>query len=250
MNPLALEVERVGIRRDGRSVLFDASLRLSKGEFLGLLGATGAGKTTLLRLIAGLEQVDSGEIRIEGVTASTPGYCLRPEKRRVGMVFQGLALWPQMTVRQHLSFVLTGVSGVESDACDRWISLMGLEGREDARPERLSGGEQQRLSIARALCPSPRLLLLDEPFKSLDEPMADRLGPEVRAICREQGVAVLFVSHDRRRALDLCDRLAFLHDGCVVFDGPELRPDSREVHDAVKAFFEGVVFHAGKRAEG
>jgi iron(III) transport system ATP-binding protein len=154
------------------------------------------------------------------------------------MVFQDLALWPHMTARQHLEFVLPAARW--SEAIPAWLERVGLAGRASARPGQLSGGERQRLALARALAPGPRLLLLDEPFKSLDEPLAERLGVLVKELAAAAGATTLMVSHARLQALELCDTLAFLWEGEVAVSGPAGTMLSPDAPAPAREFFAGT----------
>lgn len=186
------------------------SLRVESGEFLALLGPSGAGKTTLLRLIAGLDRPDTGVIWIGDQVVAGNGVFVPPQKRRIGMVFQDLALWPHMTVRKHLDFVLTGAGVARTQRRERiaeMLELIRLEDRASALPHQLSGGQQQRVAIARALVIKPKILLLDEPLANLDETLQHRMIDELARLKQWFEITTLYVTHNRREIAGLADRI-------------------------------------------
>ncbi|MBX3727025.1 MAG: ABC transporter ATP-binding protein [Xanthomonadales bacterium] len=222
IRPTALAVEAVDVSLAGTPVLVGATLALARGELGCLLGPSGCGKTTLLRAIAGLQAVDAGCIQLDGNTLSRPGRTVPPERRGVGLVFQDLALFPHLDVAANVGFGLhrldRGERRARVDALLATLSLAGLAGRF---PHELSGGQQQRVAIARALAPQPALLLLDEPFSSLDAGLRKELRGHLRATLRELGCTALLVTHDQEEAMAFADRVAVLRDGRVVqFDTP------------------------------
>lgn len=220
-----------GLRKrfGGVSALDGFDLDARDGEILAILGPSGSGKTTALRLLAGLERLDAGEIRLDDRLLSGPNVHVRPEDRGLGMVFQGLALWPHMTVRGHLEFCLRG-RGVPRGAWDgairRALSRARLEVPDSRYPHELSGGEAQRLAIARAIVAEPSVVLFDEPLANLDAPLKEAMIGELRALRRAIGATFLHVTHDQREALAVADRVAVVCGGRVVQVGA---PD--EVYD-------------------
>ncbi|MBI3892246.1 MAG: ATP-binding cassette domain-containing protein [Candidatus Wallbacteria bacterium] len=240
MGDLALRLSGISKRYARRQVLDDVGLSIDRGSFSGLLGPSGSGKTTLLRIAAGLEDPDAGTVTLDGQVVWGPASSIPPERRGVGMVFQDLALWPHMTARQHLEFVTGGRTSERRRNVEEWLERVRLLDRAEARPGELSGGERQRLAIARALAPAPRLLLLDEPFKSLDEPLATVLAREVRELVRRAGATALLVSHARAEALALCERVAFLHGGRVLLEGSPGSMLEDTAPEAVRSFYRGL----------
>ena len=214
-----LEVRRVTKRRQRRAVVDGVSLAVHAQESVVIVGPSGSGKTTLLRLIAGLETPDEGEIWMEGRRVSAgQQLVVPPYDRHLGMVFQDLALWPHMTVGEHLDFVLRagGVSAAErpvraQDALRR-TRIDQMAGRY---PHQLSGGEQQRAALARAIVTRPRFLLLDEPLSNLDEDLQSDLRRELARLRREMELTMVHVTHDRQEALELADRVVRMRDGRV-----------------------------------
>ena len=197
-NP-AIEIRGIEKRFADRRVLCGLSAMVDQGAFALLAGPSGTGKTTLLRCIAGLERPDAGSILLEGRTVSNPALFLPPEKRGVAFAFQDFALWPHMSVLRHLRFVLSAQSVPRTEHAPRIehaLQVADLADRQKARPHELSGGEQQRLGIARALVSKASILLLDEPFANLDEKRARRILEELHRRVREEGHTVLVASHD------------------------------------------------------
>jgi iron(III) transport system ATP-binding protein len=205
-------------KRFGSVLALDrAELCVERGEFVAILGPSGCGKTTLLRLIAGFEQPDAGEVRIEERPVAGEGAWVPPERRRVGMVFQDYALFPHLTVAENVGF---GVRrGNRSRRVGELLELVGL-GDEGARyPHQLSGGQQQRVALARALAPEPGVVLLDEPWSNIDPLLRSTMRDELAAILRRVGVTVVLVTHDREEAFSLADRIALMRDGRIVQSG-------------------------------
>ena len=189
-------------------------LELERGEVLALVGPSGCGKTTTLRLIAGFEMPDGGVIELGGRLVAGRGRFVPPEGRRVGFVFQEYALFPHMTVAENVAYGLP--RGRERERRVReMIELVRLEGLEGRYPHELSGGQQQRVALARALAPRPEILLLDEPFSNLDADLRQQVRAEVREILRRTGITAVFVTHDRREALNVGDRVAVMHAGRI-----------------------------------
>jgi len=196
---LAIDAEGLCKSYGSQPVLRQIDLALPQGHFAALTGPSGSGKTTLLRAIAGLERIDAGLIRIDGRTVTTPGFSLPPEQRGLAMTFQEAALWPHMSVAGHLEFVLRAQHLPRNEREERArhaLEIVDLAGREQARPHELSGGEQQRLGIARALSIQAPLLIMDEPFAHLDEARANRILDELRERVRARGVTILLATHD------------------------------------------------------
>jgi iron(III) transport system ATP-binding protein len=218
-----VSVQRVTKRYGGRSVVDSVSLEVDAGESVVIVGPSGSGKTTLLRIIAGLESPDHGEVWLHGCHVSAPGRILvPPHARRVGFVFQDLALWPHMTVRRHLEFVLKAAGASPRTRADRvrdTLTRVRIAEMVDRYPHQLSGGEQQRVALARALVGRPRLLLLDEPLSSLDPELRTTLRAELLDLKRAFDVTMIYVSHDPEDAVVLADGVIHMHAGRVVGPG-------------------------------
>jgi iron(III) transport system ATP-binding protein len=196
-----------------QAVLCATDLRLETGGIGVLLGASGSGKTTLLRLIAGLEKPDAGSIFLDGaqMTADIP-----PSRRSVALMFQSFALFPHLCAKDNVAIALgTLEKSAQQKRADEVLELCGLIAEKEKFPHEMSGGQQQRLALARALAPRPRLLLMDEPFSSLDPELRVRLSLEVRSLLKSQGVTSLVVTHQIDEAYDLADRIGILNKGKV-----------------------------------
>ena len=190
------------------------SVDLSRGEILCLLGPSGCGKTTTLRLIAGFETPDAGRVSIGERTVYGDGINVSPERRRVGMVFQEGALFPHLTVGQNVAFGLAKGRERKAKVADA-LRMVNLQGYDDRYPHQLSGGQQQRVALARALAPAPDLVLMDEPFSSLDPSLRAQLREEVREILRERDATVVCVTHDQEEAMQFGDRVLVMRDGRI-----------------------------------
>lgn len=211
-----LVIEAVAFAHAQRTVLSGFGLRLAQGRIGCLLGPSGCGKTTVLRLVAGLARVAAGRIEVGGRTISSPTVHVPPEARRIGLVFQDHALFPHLTVAENVAFGLTGVERARrGERVAGLLAALGLTGRERNYPHELSGGQQQRVALARALAPRPQILLLDEPFSSLDAEMRERLGGELRRLLVEEQVTALLVTHDQHEAFALADEIGVMHDGRI-----------------------------------
>ena len=193
----ALNVESIKVAYGGRPVVFEVDFELGDGRIGCLLGPSGCGKTTVLRAIAGFERPVKGRVAINGETVSDERRFLPPEQRRIGMVFQDYALFPHLTVADNIRFGIRklAVSGQKRRIADM-LELIGLSPLADAYPHQLSGGQQQRVAVARALAPHPSILLLDEPFSSMDTELREQLAREVRKILKRENVTAILVTHD------------------------------------------------------
>ena len=204
-----LSVSNLKISFDDNHVLDGFNLQLESGDIFALLGDSGSGKSSALRFIAGLENAQLGSVALDGNDLSDSGsHSVKPELREVGMVFQDYALFPHMTVFQNISFGINHLSKKEKiEKVESLLDLISLEGIEKKYPHQLSGGEQQRVSLARSLATSPKLLLLDEPFSSLDKSHRDQLVKEVRDILKKAGVTSILVTHDESEAKEFADKV-------------------------------------------
>ncbi|TXS92699.1 ABC transporter ATP-binding protein [Parahaliea maris] len=212
-----LALENVAVAYGSFTAVSGVSLTLESGEIGCLLGPSGCGKTTLLRAIAGFESISAGRISLRGDTISQPGAMLPPERRRVGMVFQDFALFPHLSVARNIAFGLAAMPAAErQQRVAQMLELVSLETYANAYPHELSGGQQQRVALARALAPAPEVLLLDEPFSSLDSELREQLAGEVRELLKRNGVTAILVTHDQHEAFAMADRIALLRQGRVA----------------------------------
>ena len=248
----AASITLTNVRRlySGLAVVNDVSLTAPAGKVLALLGPSGSGKSTILRLIAGLEPVDAGEIKLGDETVSTPARAQAPEQRRVGMVFQDYALFPHLSALANVSFGLNLRSkdrAINDAQALAWLDRVGLRHRAKAFPHELSGGEQQRVALARALAPGPRAVLLDEPFSGLDPLLRATLRETALDAIKDSGATAVFVTHDAEEALLVADRLAILKAGKLLQEAaPREAYDRPASLDAAAALgpvnvFEGAV---------
>jgi iron(III) transport system ATP-binding protein len=220
MIPQPLIVDGVSKAYGARTAVIAASLRLEPGRVTALLGPSGCGKSTLLRLIAGLERPDAGRIQLGDRVLAGPDIFTPPEARGVGLVFQDYALFPHMSLLENVAYGLRGASRAARDAraLER-LAAVRLEDRAQAFPHMLSGGEQQRAALARALAPEPSALLLDEPFSGLDAHLKSAVRADLLAVLRGTGAAVLVVTHDAAEAMLMADDLALMTDGRIIQTG-------------------------------
>ena len=214
-NTSSIKIEDAYFNFNTVSVLRGVSLNVEAGQSIALLGPSGCGKTTLLRSIAGLEKLDAGVITIDGNVVTSPNCFVPAEKRRVGMVFQEGALFPHLTVAENVRFGLKNDSNNEHLVKDV-LDMVGLLKMADRTPDRLSGGERQRVALARALAPEPSVLLLDEPFASLDTSMRVQLRAEVKQLLNDLEITSLFVTHDQDEAFVLGDEIAVMNEGKIL----------------------------------
>ncbi|MHB8761972.1 MAG: ABC transporter ATP-binding protein [Coriobacteriia bacterium] len=203
----------------GRQAAVDGlSLVVERGRIVTLLGPSGCGKTTTLRLIAGFERPDAGSVRLGPRTVADEGTWVPAESRGVGMVFQEHALFPHLSVARNVAFNLKGARARTKTA--EMLDLVGLSDLADRMPHQLSGGQQQRVALARALAHDPVVVLLDEPFSSLDADLRAQMRTEVRRILKDAGATAVLVSHDQRDALAISDTIVVMRDGTIEQAGP------------------------------
>src|ERR1700712_4227623 len=205
----------------GRPAIDGVSFAVPAGEIVVLLGASGCGKTTTLRCVAGLEHPTGGEISIAGKVVSSPerGILVPPRLRELGMVFQSYAVWPHMTVRQNVVYPLKHRKTARADAgrkVDEVLELVGLSEYADRPVVSLSGGQMQRVALARSIVYRPQLLLLDEPLSNLDAKLRLRLRDDLRVILKQTGMTALYVTHDQAEAVVLGDRIGVMRDGKLL----------------------------------
>ena len=241
MQPL-LSIRNITKRfaRNLAPVVEDLSFEVHTGEIFALLGPSGCGKTTTLRLIAGFERADAGEICVDGQCFEGAKTHLPPEARDIGIVFQEYALFPHLNVFQNVAFGLKKLPAkLRDERVMTVLEMVGMTPLKDRKPHELSGGQQQRVALARSIAPSPKLILLDEPFSNLDAGMRHSTREEIRALLKEAGMSAVFVTHDQEEALCFADRLGVMQDGRIEQIGiPETvyhRPETPFVADFLGA---------------
>ena len=206
---LALEIKNLSKSFDGKIVWRNVHLAVTSGQVCHIAGPSGIGKTTLLRCIAGLTLFEKGQIYLKGCLIQSDRVYIHPSKRNINMVFQQLNLWPHMTAGKNVEFAARSYLDEKSKRAewvDELLSRFQIADKRHDFPERLSGGEQQRIAIARAIASSPRLLLMDEPFNQLDAPLRESLAEEIKRITHEKGITLVIASHHQISAADFYDR--------------------------------------------
>jgi len=247
-----LELENVVRRFGDRSAVNGLSMRLAKGSIGCLLGPSGCGKTTALRCIAGFEPVDAGVIRAHGRVLASESFQSPPESRQIGMVFQDYALFPHLSVLDNVAFGLHRLDRAKRKRrAEEILDTVGLAEHRSYYPHQLSGGQQQRVALARALAPEPEIVLLDEPFSSLDVELRERLSVEVRAVLKALNTTALLVTHDQQEAFAVADVVGVMKEGRLEqWDTPYQlyhRPETRFVADFIGqgVFIPGEIVAAG-----
>ena len=244
---MLLQVRNLSLNYGNHSVLTDLNFEAHQGELTAVLGASGAGKSTLLRLIAGFETPTSGEIFIDSKLVSSPREVVAPEKRGVGIVPQDSALFSHLTVSQNIGF---GLAKGSDARVKELLELVGLSDYANRKPASLSGGQAQRVALARALAPRPKLILLDEPFSSLDAELRGRLREDVRAVLRAENASAILVTHDQEEALSLADRVAVMREGRVVQSGSPTEIYNAPVDLGIATFLGDSILVQGKVEDG
>ncbi|MCB6177359.1 ABC transporter ATP-binding protein [Rhodobacter sp. Har01] len=238
--PPRLEVQGLSRAFGGRPVVDGVSFEVAPGQVTCLLGPSGCGKSTTLRMIAGVERLDAGAIRIDGTAMAGPGLHLPPEKRGVGLMFQDFALFPHLTVAGNVAFGLAGDKSAKARRVGELLERVNLPGFGAKHPHELSGGEQQRVALARALAPRPRVMLMDEPFSGLDNRLRDGIRDVTLDILKEEGAGVVLVTHEPDEAMRMADEIALMRGGHVVQKGAPYNVYNAPVDKAAAAFFSDV----------
>lgn len=204
------------------TALHSIDLEIGDGEFIAVLGPSGCGKTTLLKLLAGFMGPTEGTIAMDDTVLASTKRVLPPEKRNIGMVFQSFALWPHMTVAEHVKFPLSyhpnkikeGKKELQ-ERIDEVLKLVGLDALAERYPSELSGGQKQRVALARAIAPLPNLLLMDEPLSALDVELRMEMRKEIQKLHRETKASIVFVTHDQGEALAIADKIVVMNQGRI-----------------------------------
>jgi ABC-type sugar transport system ATPase subunit len=209
-----LELDRIAKRYDGQTAVHEFTLSVRKGEFIVLVGPSGCGKSTTLRMVAGLEEISSGELRINGRLANS----LEPKDRDLAMVFQNYALYPHLSVFENMAFSLRlrGVPKEETRAqVEAAARSMGIEALLERKPGQLSGGQRQRVAMGRAIVRNPSVFLFDEPLSNLDANLRTQMRAEIKKLHRRLGATILYVTHDQVEAMTLADRIVVMNQGRI-----------------------------------
>lgn len=211
-----LDIENLTVKYADYEVLNQISFSIQPGEIGCILGPSGCGKTTVLRAIAGFEPVVSGFILIDQVEVSSSRYCVAPENRNMGMIFQDFALFPHLSVADNICFGLNSWSSRQQQSrVKELLAITGMLAYGQAYPHQLSGGQQQRVALARAMAPHPSLLLMDEPFSSMDVDLREQLAREVRNIIRQENITAILVTHDQHEAFAMADKICVMNEGRI-----------------------------------
>ena len=235
-----LSVEGLRRRFGGREVVSDVSLSIAPGQVTCLLGPSGCGKSTTLRIIAGVDRQDEGRVLADGKVMSDDHVFLPPEARHIGLMFQDFALFPHMCVADNVAFGLSGTKAEKRRRAEEMLERVHLEGFADSHPHELSGGEQQRVALARAIAPKPRIMLMDEPFSGLDNRLRDGIRDETLEILKEEGAAVLLVTHEPDEAMRMADEIALMRDGRIIQRGAPYNVYNAPVDRRAAAFFSDI----------
>ncbi len=241
-----LEIKDLLRRYDGRVVVDRVSLQVQPGQVTCLLGPSGCGKSTTLRMIAGVEMQDEGEIWVDGKLICDTVFRIPPEHRQIGLMFQDFALFPHLRVRDNVAFGLSGDKAAKEARVRELLARVALEDYLDAYPHQLSGGEQQRVALVRALAPRPRIMLMDEPFSGLDNRLRDGIRDETLDILREEDTAVLLVTHEPAEAMRMADDIALMRNGQIVQQGAPYNIYNAPADRDAVAFFSDINVIRGK----
>jgi len=244
MQPPRLEIKNIVKDFGGRRVVDDVSLSVMPGQVTCLLGPSGCGKSTTLRIIAGVEQLDAGSIHVDDKLVGDINFQHPPEARNIGLMFQDFALFPHLTVAQNVAFGLP--KGRVTDRVHHLLDKVGMSSYAGDFPHQLSGGEQQRVALARALAPRPRIMLMDEPFSGLDDRLRDDIRDETLAVLKDEGTAVLLVTHEPGEAMRMADEIALMRNGKIVQRGAPYNIYNAPVDIEAAAFFSDINVIKGK----
>lgn len=242
-----LKIDQLSKHFKFKKVLDKVSLHVHKGEIISILGRSGSGKSTLLNLIAGFERSEEGTISLGNRLISGDGAFIDPSKRSIGFVFQNYALFPHLSVEENIAFGITHLSKNERKVrVEKLLTLISLEEYGSKYPDTLSGGEQQRVALARVLATEPSIILLDEPFSNIDTVLKTTIRNELISILRGTNATAIFVTHDPHEAMAISDRIAYIDGGKIVqFDTPESLYHT-PANENVAAFFGPINRYDGK----
>jgi iron(III) transport system ATP-binding protein len=245
---VAPRLEAIGLTRclGGRVVVSELSLTVRAGQITCLLGPSGCGKSSTLRMLAGVDPQDAGVVRIDGEPVAGEGVFVPPEERHVGLMFQDFALFPHLTVARNVAFGLRGPRAARRSRALSLLERVHLVHHADDYPHQLSGGEQQRVALMRALAPGPRVMLMDEPFSGLDNRLRDGIRDETLDLLKAEGTAVVLVTHEPEEAMRMADEIVLMRDGRVVQTGAPYNVYHAPVDAEAAAFFSDVNIIRGR----
>ncbi len=235
-----LELKNITKTYGGARVVNDLSFAVAPGQVTCLLGPSGCGKSTTLRLIAGVEQQSEGEIWVDGELLCAPGSHCPPENRPIGLMFQDFALFPHLSVAQNVAFGIRASKAEASARVNELLARIGMERFAETYPHQLSGGEQQRVALARAVAPRPKVMLMDEPFSGLDNRLRDGIRDETLSVLKDEGTAVVLVTHEPDEAMRMGDEIALMRRGAIVQRGNPYNLYNAPVDKQAAAFFSDI----------
>ena len=239
----ALNLSNIYRKFDKKTAVNNLSLSLSSGQVTCLLGPSGCGKSTTLRIAAGVERQNGGEVHIAGELISDgKRRHLPPELRSIGLIFQDFALFPHLTILENVVFGIKSKIS-KTEICSIGMGMLervGLSNSHKKFPHMLSGGEQQRVALVRAIAPKPKVLLMDEPFSGLDNRLRDEIRDQTLSLLKEENTAVLLVTHDPAEAMRMADIVALMHDGMILQEGAPYNIYNKPIDARVAAFFSDV----------
>ncbi len=241
-----LEVQNLIRRFGGRAVVDGVTLQVMPGQVTCLLGPSGCGKSTTLRCVAGVDRQDSGRVLVDGEVVCDDGFSVPPEGRPIGLIFQDFALFPHLSVVDNVAFGLRGYRRIRRSRAVEVLDRVQMRSFADRFPHELSGGEQQRVALARAIAPQPRVMLMDEPFSGLDNRLRDGIRDETLEILKEDGAAVLLVTHEPEEAMRMADEIALMRAGRIVQRGAPYNIYNAPMDRAAAAFFSDINVIPGK----
>ena len=229
-----LNLQSVKISLDSKVILDDVNLKIDTGEIVSLMGSSASGKTSLIRSIAGFHNISSGVIQIDGQIVDDSIRRSDVAMRNVGVIFQDLALFPHLTVRENICFGLNNIdSAQQQNRAKKLEDLLDIENITNRYPNQISGGQQQRVAIARAIAPKPNLLLLDEPFSALDYELKDNLMNDIMKLIKSENITAILITHSAEEAFKMSDKIAFISNNTITqFANPYdiyHRPVSKEI---------------------
>ena len=229
-----LNLQSVKISLDSKVILDDVNLKIDTGEIVSLMGSSASGKTSLIRSIAGFHNISSGMIQIDGQIVDDSIRRSDVAMRNVGVIFQDLALFPHLTVRENICFGLNNIdSAQQQNRAKKLEDLLDIENITNRYPNQISGGQQQRVAIARAIAPKPNLLLLDEPFSALDYELKDNLMNDIMKLIKSENITAILITHSAEEAFKMSDKIAFISNNTITqFANPYdiyHRPVSKEI---------------------